>query len=77
MTLLNASGLITVTLMLAFYVLEEPNNVYVLAFAGACALGSGYEFAQGAWPFALIEAVWAFVAVRLWKNLGRSIARVG
>jgi hypothetical protein len=37
-----------------------------LAFAGACALGSIYGFAQGAWPFGLVEAIWALVAVRRW-----------
>ena len=77
MTLLDAFGLTTVTLMLVFYTLEDRNNVYVLAFAGACVLGSGYGFVQGAWPFGIIEGVWAFVAVRRWKKLERSIARIG
>ena len=30
----------------------------ILAFAGACALGSIYGFLQGAWPFGVIEAIW-------------------
>jgi hypothetical protein len=38
-----------------------------LAFAGACALGSVYGFLQGAWPFGLIEAIWALVAVNRWR----------
>ncbi|MEE2662360.1 MAG: hypothetical protein VYB39_04975 [Pseudomonadota bacterium] len=76
MTLLDAFGLTAVTLMLVFYTLEERNNVYVLAFAGACVLGSGYGFVQGAWPFGVIEVIWAFVAVRRWKKLGRSIAGI-
>ncbi len=77
MTLLDAFGLTTVTLMLVFYTLEDRTNVYVLAFAGACVLGSGYGFVQGAWPFGIIEGVWAFVAVRRWKKLERSIAGIG
>ena len=72
MTLLDFFGLTAVTLMLAFYALEERNKVYVLAFSGACVLGSGYGFIQGAWPFGVIEAVWAFVAARRWKKLKRS-----
>ena len=76
LTLLDAFGLIAVTLMLVFYTLEERNNIYVLAFAGACVLGSGYGFLQGAWPFGVIEAVWALVALRRWKKLGRSIAGI-
>ena len=39
-----------------------------LGFAGACALGSVYGFLQGAWPFGLVEAVWAVVAVMRWRN---------
>jgi len=29
------------------------------AFTAACVLGSAYGFLQGAWPFGLVEAVWA------------------
>ncbi len=76
MTLLDTFGLAAVTLMLVFYTLEERDNVYVLAFSGACVLGSGYGFLQGAWPFGVIEAVWAFVAMRRWQKLRRSIAGV-
>ena len=36
-------------------------------FAVACALGSIYGFLQGAWPFGLVEAVWALVALRRWR----------
>jgi hypothetical protein len=35
--------------------------------AAACALGSVYGFLQGAWPFGLVEAVWAGVAVYHWR----------
>jgi hypothetical protein len=28
--------------------------------------GSAYGFLQGAWPFGLVEAVWALVAARRW-----------
>ncbi len=76
MTLLDTFGLAAVTLMLVFYTLEERDNVYVLAFSGACVLGSGYGFLQGAWPFGVIEAVWAFVAMRRWQKLRRSIAGI-
>ena len=66
MNLLTAFGLIAVTLMLVFYTLESRSRWYILAFAGACALGSAYGFLQGAWPFGLVEAVWSIVAVRRW-----------
>ena len=41
---------------------------FILAFAGACALGSAYGFLQGAWPFGLVEAIWAGVAVYRWRQ---------
>lgn len=59
-------GLVAVSLMLVFYALEERNKIFILAFAGACALASVYGFLQGAWPFGLVEAVWSFVAFRRW-----------
>jgi len=40
---------------------EQRSRWFILAFAGACVLGSIYGFAQGAWPFGLVEAIWAVV----------------
>jgi hypothetical protein len=63
---LTLFGLFAVTAMLVFYELEDRSPWFILAFAGACALGSIYGFLQGAWPFGLIEAVWTLIAVRRW-----------
>jgi hypothetical protein len=68
MDVLSAFGLAAVTAMLAFYALEDRSPWFVLAFAAACAAGSVYGFLQGAWPFGLVEAVWALVAVWRWKT---------
>jgi hypothetical protein len=54
--------------MLVFYALEERDPRFILAFAGACLLASAYGFLQGAWPFGVLEAVWAAVALRRWKR---------
>ena len=67
MDALTLFGLVSVTAMLVFYALEDRSSWYVLAFAGACALGSLYGFMQGAWPFGLVEAVWSAIAVRRWR----------
>jgi hypothetical protein len=67
MDALSFFGLIAVMLMLIFYALEDRSRWYILAFAGACALGSIYGFMQGAWPFGLVEAIWAGIAVRRWR----------
>lgn len=53
---LTLFGLVAVTMMLVFYALEDRSAWFVLAFAGACALGSAYGFLQGAWPFGVVEA---------------------
>jgi hypothetical protein len=63
---LTAFGLVSVTLMLAFYALEDRAPFYVLAFALACLMGSAYGFLQGAWPFGVVELFWSFVALRRW-----------
>jgi hypothetical protein len=65
---LTLFGLIAVVAMLVCYALEERSTWFVLAFAGACALASVYGFLQGAWPFGLVEAVWAVVAVCRWRS---------
>jgi hypothetical protein len=67
MTALTLFGLFAVTAMLVFYALEERQPLFILCFAGACALGSIYGFLQGAWPFGLVEAAWTVVAVRRWR----------
>jgi hypothetical protein len=64
---LTLFGLFAVTAMLLCYALEDRSSWYVLGFALACALGSIYGFLQGAWPFGLVEAVWAVVALRRWS----------
>jgi hypothetical protein len=66
MDLLTAFGLFAVTAMLVCYALERRSPWWTLAFAGACLLGSAYGFLQGAWPFGLVEAVWAAVAAYRW-----------
>ena len=63
---LTIFGLFAVTAMLVCYTLEPRHPRFILAFAGACALGSVYGFLQGAWPFGLVEAIWSGVAVRRW-----------
>jgi hypothetical protein len=66
MDALTSFGLFAVSAMLLSYALEERSHWFVLCFAIACALGSVYGFLQGAWPFGLVEAVWAAVALRRW-----------
>jgi len=64
---LTLFGLVAVTAMLVCYGFEKRSPWFILAFAGACALGSIYGFLQGAWPFGIVEAAWCVVALRRWK----------
>ena len=64
---LTLLGLFAVTAMLVCYALEDRSRFFILAFAAACALGSVYGFLQGAWPFGLVEAIWAGIALRRWS----------
>lgn len=68
MTPLSLFGLVAVTAMLVCYAYEHRSHWFVLAFALSCILGSIYGFLQGAWPFGLVEAVWAGVALRRWTR---------
>lgn len=69
---LSLFGLFAVTAMLVTYALEKRSPWFILAFAFSCLLGSAYGFLQGAWPFGLVEAVWAVVAAwRWWQRTQR------
>ena len=57
-------SLVAVSAMQTFYALEPRGPIYILGFAAACALGSIYGFLQGAWPFGVVEAIWAGVALK-------------
>jgi hypothetical protein len=63
---LTAFGVFAVTAMLVTYALERRSRWFILAFAGACVLGSIYGFLQRAWPFGALEAIWSVVAARRW-----------
>ena len=65
---LTLFGLFAVSAMLVCYALEKRHTLFILGFAASCALGSAYGFAQGAWPFGLVEAVWSVVALARWRG---------
>jgi hypothetical protein len=65
---LTLFGLFAVTAMVVTYALEDRSAWFILAFAGSCALASIYGFLQGAWPFGVVEMVWAGVALHRWRD---------
>lgn len=65
---LSLFGLVAVTAMVVFYAFEKRSRWCILGFAAACVLGSIYGFLQGAWPFGVVEAIWAAIAVQRWRG---------
>ena len=62
-------GVCAVTFMMVMYTLEGRGPVFVLGFALGCVLSSVYGFLSGAWPFGVVELIWAGVAVRRYRTL--------
>ncbi len=65
--MLTVYGVLALTFMMSMYALERRGNGYVLAFAFGCALSSVYGFASGAWPFGVVEGIWAVIALGRWQ----------
>jgi len=61
-------GVFALTFMMTMYSLERRGPSFVLAFAVGCLLSAVYGFLAGAWPFGVIEVIWAGVAVRRWAR---------
>ena len=61
-------GFIAVGAMALFYALEGRGPIFTLAFAVACVAASIYGFLAGTWPFGIIEALWAFLALYRWRQ---------
>ena len=57
-------GVCAVTFMMIMYALETRGRRFVLGFALGCVLSSIYGFLSGAWPFGVVELIWAGIALR-------------
>ena len=64
----TAFGVLAVSLMMAAYAAERRHRRFVLAFAVGCLLSSAYGFLAGAWPFGVIEIIWAAIALRRYQT---------
>jgi len=61
---LTVYGAVAVTFMMVMYALEHRHPNFVVGFACGCVLSSVYGFLSGAWPFGVVEMVWAAIALR-------------
>ena len=50
--------------MVLCYALEHRGPVFATGFAVSCAAAAAYAWAIGAWPFAVLELLWAGLAAR-------------
>jgi hypothetical protein len=66
---LTVFGVVVLTFMMLMYALERRGPGFVLAFALGCALSSTYGFLAGTWPFGVVEAIWAVIALRRYGSL--------
>ena len=72
MDVVTLYGIAALTFMMAMYALEARGRGFIVAFAAGCALSSGYGFLSGAWPFGVVEGVWALVALRRYRRAAAS-----
>jgi len=61
-------GVCAVSFMMAMYALERRGARFIFGFALGCLLSSAYGFLSGAWPFGVVEFVWAGVALRRFRS---------
>jgi hypothetical protein len=62
--MLTAFGATAVTFMMVMYAFERRHPRFIIAFACGCLLSSAYGFLAGTWPFGVVEAIWATVALQ-------------
>lgn len=65
---LTIFGLLAVSSMLLCDTYERRSHWFTLLFGFACILGSIYGFLQGAWPFGLVEGLWAVIKFYQWSK---------
>jgi hypothetical protein len=65
---LTVFGAVAVTFMMLMYALERRGRRFILAFACGCLLSSTYGFLAGTWPFGVVEAIWAVIALQRWHT---------
>ena len=66
--MITVYGVLALTFMITMYALEHRGRRFVLGFALGCALSSIYGFLAGAWPFGVVELIWAGIAVRRYQQ---------
>jgi hypothetical protein len=66
--MLTLYGVAALSFMMLMYALERRGRRFILAFACGCLFASSYGFLAGAWPFGVVEAIWAVIAFDRYRN---------
>lgn len=64
--MVEAIGIIAVTIMVTSYALEARSPVFIAVFAFGCAMAAIYAFLIGSYPFLIAEGLWSLIALRRW-----------
>ncbi len=64
-------GVGAVSFLMVMYALEGRGPRFIALFALGCVLSSIYGFLSGAWPFGVVELIWAAVALRRFRDESR------
>jgi NADH:ubiquinone oxidoreductase subunit 6 (subunit J) len=65
---LTLFGVAALSVMLICYALERRSPWFILGMALSCLAAAAYGFLQGAWPFGVLEVIWAGIALRRWSQ---------
>ena len=66
MDALTLFGVTAVSIMLICYAFERRSPWFTFGIATACIAAAIYAYLQGAWPFAVLEGLWAVIAYSRW-----------
>jgi hypothetical protein len=72
---LTLFGVTALSVMLVCYALERRSPWFTFGMALSCIAAGVYGFLQGAWPFGVLEVIWAAIAFsRWWQDRRRAQA---
>jgi hypothetical protein len=74
MNAVTVFGVCALSFMMLMYALERRHPGFVAGFVIGCLLSSAYGFLSGAWPFGVVEAIWAVVALQRFLAVRRPAA---
>ena len=68
--LVEIYGTLSAAAMVLMYSLEDRSRSFTLGFSTACLAAAVYAALIGSVPFAVLEGLWALIALRRWRVRG-------